>query len=385
MKVLSLLFLASLLLGQLGGIPVYSGVVVYIHDILLVILLVEGFVQYAMRGKLVRPKLFAAIALFAGLAVLSLLANSGVFPLFSLELSSLYLLRWVFYAMLYVLVVQEFVAPAFWLWGLYATGVGLGALGLAQFFLYPDLRNLSYLGWDPHYYRLFSTFLDPNFTGIYIVLTLFLGMYLWQERKMRIWVAGGQIVAFVSLLLTYSRSSFLALVGGFALIALLKKQWMIILVVLAFIAVVILLPKTPGSTLNLLRTDSTFARVGNWQEGVNLMSWAPILGHGFDTLRYLSAESGDVISKSASGLDSSILFVGATTGILGLGAFGYLIWRMVAAGRALLKNKKMAHLGIMFLSMLVALGIDSVFINSAFYPWILIWFWILAGVVEISQ
>ncbi len=374
MKLLSALFLASLLLGQIGGIPVYPGVVIYIHDILLVILLVEGFVQYAMRGTLVKPKLFGAIALFTGVAVISLLANSGIFPLFSLEISGLYLVRWVFYALSYVLVVQEFVAPWLWLLGLYLTGVGLALLGFVQFFLYPDLRNLSYLGWDPHFYRLFSTFLDPNFAGIYLVLTFCLGIYFWHAKKFRLYIALGEVVTLLGLFLTYSRSSFLAFLAVIVVFALYKKSWMLWAAMGAFIIAVIFFPKMPASALSLLRSDSAFARIGNWQDGIKLMGEAPVFGHGFDTLRYLTTVAPNTISKAAAGLDSSILFVGATTGFIGLAAYGYLIFSMLKIGR---KN-------IVYIASFVALGVDSFFVNSAFYPWILIWFWILTGVLERS-
>lgn len=382
MKLLSILFLVSLLLGQIGGIPIVPGVVVYVHDILLAVLLVEGFVQYAIRGKLVNPNLLKPILLFVFVAILSLLTNSGKFAIPSLEISALYIVRWLFYACIYIVVIQTYTGIDLWLTGLYGVGVGLGVLGLVQFFLYPDLRNLSYLGWDPHYYRLFSTFLDPNFAGVFLVLTLFLGLYLWQMRKYRMAVAIGELICFVSLLLTYSRSSYLAFITGLVCIAFLKRQWMIIVGIVVFVAVVIVLPKTSGSTLNLLRTDSTFARVGNWQEGIALLSESPLFGHGFDTLRYLSADTGDVISKSAAGLDSSILFIGATTGILGLIAYGYLLFQMVRVGRSLAKGKKFAYLGTVYVASLAALGVHSLFVNSAFYPWVLIWFWIYTGVAE---
>ena len=55
-------------------------------------------------------------------------------------------------------------------------------------FVYPDLRNLWYLGWDPHYYRVFATLLDPNYVGILLVLTIFVWIYIWvNNKKLRIW------------------------------------------------------------------------------------------------------------------------------------------------------------------------------------------------------
>lgn len=372
MKLLTSVFLASLLLGQLGGISVSPGVIIYVHDIVLAALLVEAFVQYTITNTFRRPKLLGPITLFIAAAVFSLLTNSGRFQFSELSSGALYLVRWVLYAAVYVLVLQPYTAITLWLYGLYAAGVGISLLGIVQFFLYPDLRNLSYLGWDPHYYRLFSTFLDPNFAGIFLVLTILLGLYLWEKSKFRLLVIFGGVISLAGLLLTYSRSSYLALVVGVTIYAFIRKQWIMPLGVLAFVAAIVFLPRTSGSTLNLFRTDSTLARIGSWQEGLTLIGQAPVFGHGFNTLRYLSADNGPVYSRAAAGLDSSILFVGATTGIIGIIVYGYLVTSFIRLG------KKFAF----YLASFAALGIHSLFVNSAFYPWVMIWMWVITGVIE---
>ncbi len=114
------------------------------------------------------------------------------------------------------------------------------------------------------------------------------------------------------------------------------------------------------------------------------MGQAPILGHGFDTLRYLTSDARIVLSKAAAGLDSSILFIGATMGLVGLLTYGYLIVRMIKLGRFALRHANVSTLGVVYLVSLLALGVHSLFVNSAFYPWVLIWFWIMTGVLERS-
>jgi O-antigen ligase len=296
---------------------------------------------------------------------LSLVANISRFPLPELLTGSLYLVRWVLYAALYVLVLQNYADSKLWLKGLYAVGVGFGILGLAQFFLYPDLRNLMYLGWDPHYYRLFSTLLDPNFMGIILVFTILLGFGLRVNH--RILIIAGQLVAFVALLLTYSRSSFLAFIAAFIVLAYKQKNRMFVGSIVLFLAIVWLLPKFPA--LSLLRWDSTNARIGNWQESAAMISKAPVFGYGFDTLRYVRA--ADISSKAAAGLDSSLLFVLATTGIVGFFAYMYLLISMIRIGR----------ISSFYIASLAALIVHSLFVNSMFYPWVMVWVWILAGVV----
>ncbi len=168
MRLLIVLFLASLLLGQIGGFSPAGGVVIYVHDIVLAAAVIVSVVKIVRGKKLPHSKLMTPILLVIAACLVSLLVNYWRFPPQSLFSGSLYLVRWILYSFVYILVLQDFVDTRFWLRGLYAVGVGLGVLGLMQFILYPDLRNLYYLGWDPHYYRVFSTLLDPNFAGITI-------------------------------------------------------------------------------------------------------------------------------------------------------------------------------------------------------------------------
>ncbi len=371
MNILVTVFFLSLLAGQLGGISLSPGVVIYLHDLVLVVLFVTMLI-HLLRKKFVRPKLLLPISLFVGWAGISLILNSSRFTFFELGASSLYLVRWVAYAGLYVFVIQN-VAPKFkWLMALYAVGVGFAILGLLQFFLYPSLANLIYLGWDPHFYRVFSTLLDPNFMGIIFVLTILLGISFWKQKNLRNVIILSEVIAFIALLLTYSRSSYLAFIAALVTLTVLKKQWKLMIGVVCFAGLIIFLPKA-NETLSLTRIDSTLARIGNWQSTIDLIAQSPVIGYGFNTLRYMTLfPQAEFISKSAAGVDSSILFVLATTGLTGLVLYGYMILMMIRRGKRLQWYE----------ASFVALLVHSVFVNSAFYPWVLIWFWVVVGAVE---
>lgn len=375
MKILSILFLLSLAVGQAGGIHVQNDAVLYIHDIILALLLIEGFVQFAITSSFIKPRLSKPIFIFILAALFSLLTNSGKFSSNQLEVSALYLARWIYYSLVYILVLQIYTKTDVWLRWLYITGVAVAALGLVQFVLYPDLRNLAYLGWDPHFLRLFSTFLDPNFTGIFITLTILLGLYLFENKKIRIWILSGEILCALALLLTYSRSSYLAFVVSLTVYGILKKQLKILLGIIVFCSLIFVLPQKWGNNLSLIRMDSSFARIGNWKESIQLISRAPLFGYGFDTLRYVRVLPwGPFYSKAAAGLDSSVLFIGATTGFVGIAAYAYLIWFMIRKSRGPLLHVLIASLA--------AVGVHSLFVNSAFYPWVMIWVWVITGIAE---
>src|SRR3989344_966575 len=381
----SIAFFGSLLLGQLGGLIVAPGVVVYVHDIILVGVLI----LFGMRKITTNPKssfrLGLPILVFIGSGVLSLLGNWTRFPKGEILVSALYLVRWASYAGLYF-IVQWDLMPSFWLDGLFWVGTGFGLVGFAQYFLYPDLRNLSYLGWDPHYYRLFSTLLDPNFVGIILVLTLFLGLRRLEAART---IKNGLlfVCALVALILTYSRGSYLAFVTGFLFWSAVRRQWTYGLVLLVIFAIGIV--SAPLRNLEILRIDrreTALARVGNWRETIGLIIRSPLIGHGFNTLRYITPtpqiKTDMPLSRAGAGVDSSVLFVGASIGFIGLVSFGLLAWQAVGIARLLLSRKQTKSIGGAVAGSMVALFVHSMFANSLFYPWVMVWFWILMGSAE---
>ena len=384
----SIFFLFGLILGQVGGISLGGGITVYVMDIALICLL--AYMIFHLPK--IPPLLFLRmpILLFGAACFVSLIANFAKFPFIEVLTSSLYAFRWVAYAALYVAIYVLPQRPIWWLWGLYSTGVSVAALGLVQYFWYPYLRNLSYLGWDPHLYRVFSTFLDPNFAAIFFVLTLWLGTYLWFQNKQR-WIVGlGEIVVFIALLLTYSRSGYLALVFGIVAMAVFSKHAkQAIVIILLFIGMLFLLPHKDGEGVKLFRTVSTVARVGNWQRGFTLIKEAPLLGHGFNTLRYVQRKYGwvddaQIVSHAGAGLDNSMEYVWATTGVLGFGIYLWLLARIFRMGKSVLQSVKFRQLGIVIITTMVSVVIHSQFSNSLFFPQIAMWIWILVAALEKS-
>lgn len=356
MKWLFILFFVTLPLGQIGAIPVIAGITVYAHDIAIVLLLTLS------RKKNFTGKLRFPIVLFIWTGVMSLVANAFRYPMNELFTGSLYLVRWILYASVYF--VAQRASPQFIFAGLYGFGVSLAALGLVQYVWYPYLRNLSYLGWDPHLFRVFSTLLDPNFAGIIFVLTLFLGI---RQKYSLV----GQGVTLLAFFLTFSRSSYLAFFVG--LFFILKKTKYMFAALTIFFLIVLLLPKPDGEGVKLFRTASTFARVGNWQRGLELIREPRPFGFGFNTLRYEQRRRGwvddsQMISKAGAGLDNSLLFVWATVGVLGLAVFSWLLGLQIRMNPPVM----------------AAVLVHSMFSNSLFYPWVMLWLWFLFAAGEKS-
>lgn len=377
------IFYLSYLLGQLGAITFWPTVTVYAHDLLVLVTVWPLSVLYMKCRKKPVFSLDRPVFWFVTAGILSLAVNAVNLKAAELFVSSLYLLRFAGYFLVYKLVVLMHKFAVHWSWGLYLTGVVYAVLGLMQFILYPDLSNLSYLGWDQHFYRVFSTLLDPNFVAIIFVSAIFLGLGLWGRvmEKYRGLLVFSLTILFVACLLTYSRSGYLALISGLTcwFVARRRLSQSAIVGLLILISIVYL-PKLGGDTLRLDRLPSIVSRVGNWQQSITLIQQSPIFGFGFNTLRYTNflrtqVADPDIVSRSQSGLDSSLLFVWATAGLVGLAAYLWIIRTIwILSSRSLVLR-----------CTLVALLVHSLFLNSLFYPWVMLWLWIVTGVTENSD
>ncbi len=253
-----------------------------------------------------------------------------------------------------------------------SSGIGLAIIGLLQLVFLPNLEFLRSLGWDPHFFRTVSTFLDPNFAGAYFVLTFLL---LTEKKYQKIFL----ILTFAALLTTFSRSAYLMfLISGLTLSYLKKSK------VLAFSFVILFLILLAGfytygelvaKPRSINREQSASFRLNTWQQGLTIFEKNPIFGVGFNAYKYALREYklADVQfldSRGSSSNDSSILFILSTTGLIGFIIYSLFIITLVKSS---LKNN------FIFVSGLCGLLIHSFFANSLFYPFILIWIFLISG------
>jgi putative inorganic carbon (hco3(-)) transporter len=385
MKLIGSIFVISLLAGQIGSIMIMPGIYIYIHDLMLAVVLSIGILSLVRKNKLVTGRLGMPIFLFIISGIISLLANQGKLPFFQIATGSLYLGRWILYVGIYFLIINYRDYSQFWLKILYLTGCLISFIGLLQYLFYPQLQNLQYLGWDPHYYRLFSTLLDPNFASIIIVLTIFLG---WYFRKLfplwlNIFLVLGNILALV---LTYSRSGYLSFICGMTLWIYLERKWKMLIFLIIFILIFVFIPKTQLDVTRLDRTVSSIARLDNWQKSYSLIQQSPLFGFGFNTLKFVKQNTlvTDFTqnSRAGSGIDNSFLFVLATSGVFGLAAFFWIIFNIIKIPGQLNKSVSPQITALLY-STGLACGIHSLFNNSLFYAWVMIWLWIVIANSEV--
>jgi hypothetical protein len=307
---------------------------------------------YAIVKKLPKPHYFKYFENFLLVALFSWIVGIFIFGKTEVLIGLMYFLRLTAYFYFFIFV-WNFKDKKILLNSLLVVSVFSAIFGWIQYLWFPDLTSLKVLGWDDHLNRMVGTFLDPTFLGLVLVL----GLALALEKKKR----GIIIFLLASIAFTYSRASFLA-----ALVPLIyKKAWVYLAL---FGALILFLPRTAGEGVKLERTSSIYGRIESYQETIEIIKKNPIFGVGFNNI--CLAKNGDFKNHSCSGSESSLLFLLATTGVVGLISLLHLLTQI----------PRYPLLVVSFTSVVV----HSFFANSLFYPWILGWLLILTAASSVK-
>lgn len=264
------------------------------------------------------------------------------------------------------------------------SGASLAVLGILQFIFFPNLITLAESGWDPHFFRTASTFLDPNFAGAFFVLTLLIvmshlgGVSARTPRVSYILFA----IVYLALLTTFSRSSYLMFaVSGFSFAFFKKSKKIAIYVLILFTLLILAFQiyiQVIAKPYNISREQSASFRMSAWLQGLTIFQSSPILGVGYNSYRYAIQEyklaDGQFLkSHGSSSNDSSILFVASTTGMVGLTIYFLFLLSFF---------KKPLSQDFILPSAILGLFVHSIFANSLFYPPILLWIFLKAAGIK---
>ena len=228
--------------------------------------------------------------------------------------------------------------------------------GLIQYLFWPDFTYFDVYQWDPHLYRLVSTFFDPTFTGL-IYLFFIITVFLNQNFPYRLPIL---TISYLAMILTYSRATYLCFLLAFAFISHKTKKPKIFLFSLLIITLsLFLLPRRPGEATKLDRTSPIIAKIENYHEGINLFIKSPLIGFGYNHIPFVR-NNKNPISHANSGFDGSILTLLVTTGLIGTTLF-ILGLKQLYIQSNLLKQ-----------TFIWTILLHSLFANSLLYPWILL-------------
>lgn len=374
LKTIFILVLFLFPLGEVVRINLGNGVAIRPLDVGVGVLLLSWLTfKFLNKQKIKQFSLLLPILLFAASGLFSLITSNLSLSLSEFVISFSYLLRWTVYAGIFFVVSdfsKEFKRKISTL--LIIIGSFVVGLGYVQYFFYPSLRNLYYLGWDEHMYRMFSVFLDPNFAGVFFVLFFLFLANLFLEKK-NILIGLFIVLTLGAVFLTFSRSALIMLIISSSLLFVLMNKKIWIAVLLGVIVLVLSASSKYFSieNINLFRIVSSEARLETAKNAIRIIQNHPVFGVGFNAYKYAQLDYGfrngkaAVMSHADAGADNSFLFVMATTGITGFILYLFLWFKIIkiASGLAI--------------ASIVGVFVNSMFINSLFYPFIMLWLWII--------
>lgn len=323
-------------------------------------------------------RLLQGIFAFYGIGLLGLLLSSTWLHPVSLGVSALYGVRLLAYGMLiWVCSLLKKADKEKLTLGLLYSGCAMAVAGIFQYFVFPDLRGLFSLGWDEHYFRLFGTLFDPNYSGAVFVVTLLIALDRYHTKKSSFWLV---VLPLVATFLTYSRSSFLMLITSVCVYYLMKglyKYALLGIVVVVF--GIFLIPKNIRSEgVDLLRTASINSRVIEYTQALEVIKHSPIVGVGFNAYRYAQLKNGfvedsvNIPDHAGAGVPNSFLFLLATTGIVGTVLF--------IAGMGTLTRLAVKQKNFLIVSCVIGLSVHALFENTLFYPFLMFQYMVLIGI-----
>lgn len=369
-----LLYITFLLfsLGQLGRFSFFGQQVnLYLYEIALMVILLLLILKYRLGPILYYFEKYKSVFLFFAVLFMTFIVGIASFNYFANLVGFLYQLRLLAYFLFFFYLSyhllkdpknQSSLQKALYIFT-FATIIS----SLVQYFFYPDLRNLFYLAWDPHWYRLFGVFFDSYVAAsVYGLLFIYL---FFQKQKLiqKILLA----FFFIFLIMTFSRISYLAFLIAILFALIQKKHYrQLVLIALIFSIVLILIPKPFGESVNLKRSFSVQSRLLDYQTAFNLFLKNPLGGIGYNRLRYVKKEAGLIeqenwdISHSGSSFHSSFMTILVTSGLIGLLSFLFLL-------------KAFASISGLSKTYLVFLAVFSLADNVFFHPFVLFLFLVL--------
>lgn len=411
---IGLIFLMFLpVLGEFGRIFIgpFNGIIT--SDIIIPLFLIIWFFLFFtgphQRLNKIPKRIWLPLLLFIAIAFLSLLRSLLFLDNSEVISGSLYLIRFIQYALLYFVTlssIQTYKQKETLIKFMVISALLIAIAGFIQLQIFPDLQELEAEGYDPHINRLVSTWLDPNFVGGFfaIIISVLTGIFLYKKSlKQKISLAIIIAILAVALFLTFSRSAYLALIAGLFVITILKSRKLLIAITIFFVLGLAVSERAQERTAELITSISSVLttnavenpdptarlRIQNWQQTWYLIEKRPLLGSGYNNLRSVNYREGfvtDTEIHSASGSDSSLLTIFATTGVFGLITYLWIIFLALKHsffGWRDTKSKPTSKgLSLGILGATTSILIHSLFVNSLLFAPILIYLWPLFAMAE---
>lgn len=384
----------SIILGQLVRLPLLGDNAVLINDVILPPLIIAWAIKKLASGNWRQPasSIYLPLVAMGVIMIGSLGMNVSWYDHSELLAGGLYTVRWLEYAALLFIGFEYLRTPKRarrYLALIMGTGVILAILGFAQLKIFPDFSFMAPEGWDPHIGRLLSTWFDPNFLAGYLAALTTIGVAMALGRPWRVarWWWSAVAIMGLALVLTYSRSGYLALVMGVGLVTAVRSRPLFLIGLLVAGAIVLFVPRVQERVIGIRSVDETAQlRIQSWDRALSIIDDYPLYGVGYNMYKYAQLHYGfldDPTAHSATGSDSSLLTIWVTTGILGLLAYCWLYLTLLIEAWKTWRSKTIApewrNFGLGWMAALLALLVHGQFINGLFYPHLMQLIWIGAA------
>jgi len=373
LKILIYSTLFFFIFGQLGRIhisdqPIYF----YLYEVLVAFTSIIFILHYKLQPlNYVNKKV--PISLFLAWMGVSFVISLFYYTINENIIASLYALRLVMYGIYTLYFYHHVKVTRLKFSASLLTISGIILLGsVFQYFLYPNIGNIAYLGWDPHISRLVGVFLDPPIAAGMFFLSGWYLVHKAQKAKRPILMVVLLVISFILIVLTYSRGALLAILGAIILFGIRLKRYRITsFMILTIIVLIILIPKAKIESINLLRTASITARLEDYRKGVEIWQKNLIFGIGYNHIRFEKEKYIDEVfvedynpSHGIASFHSSFMIILVTGGVGGLSLFMYVL--------SMLARKNM-----FFLMSVCFLSIISMFDNVLLHPFVIFFLGIL--------
>jgi len=191
------------------------------------------------------------------------------------------------------------------------------------------------------YFRVNSIFWDPNVYGRYLALVIVVAMaaLLWAREKRDLALLTALVaVLWIGLALTFSQSSFIALLAGLAVLAAIRWswRWTLAAVVVGAVGAVLVVTLVGGSgKVNFSRLNiDTSGRANLVSGGLDLFSERPLQGYGSGSFQTAYRDHRENKDVPVSVSHTEPVTIAAEQGLLGLLLYAALIvvalWTMAS-------------------------------------------------------
>ncbi|NQT33462.1 MAG: O-antigen ligase family protein [Candidatus Omnitrophica bacterium] len=242
-----------------------------------------------------------------------------------------------------------------------------------------------------------ASFGNPNDFAVWLIIMIPMALilaYFWKKKERYLtpilWATSAILMA--CLILTHSRSAFVALMVSLLVVGIFKAKRLGIALVLIFVVLFIAMPdlantffmKTNRKSIFTLENRTVAVRKKTWIEAGKIIKDHPLVGSGPNTYAYIAPQY-KVSEETGIYPHNSYLRMAAESGILGLGAF---LWMLAILFRTLfgafkrVKDSLYSTLLLGIITGLFAFFMHS-FVDTNIYSMqvgMLMWFMIAFGI-----